>query len=216
MPCHHIISDRDIEKIYKITQISRYKISIECHDKNIKTLKIDIYSDSDRMNLGSITREYHIDYELRGIETSEMGKVALHQTFFLKESYQKKNIARSLFDQEITIYANNEFNEIHLDAIEDGVIVWRSLGYKYLDESTEENLMIRWYEYFHTIFSDIPENERMFIMNKTKVFADIIGKYKSPKERISFPEWLRKTKLVTAEPMFYILSNKGGNNGQKI
>lgn len=205
MPCHHIISDSDIRNIYDISKISNADIETVCNDMNSKSIKVDIYFDLDKMNSTYITREYYDEYELRGTRTLELGKVALHQTFFLKEEYQRTGIADSLFLKEISTYSDNAFKEIHLDAVEDGVIVWRSLGYRYLDESTEVNLMVRWYEYFYTIFQDISLSERKFIVNKTKTFKQVLRKYKVPIDRITFPEWLRSQSLVTSEPMFYKL-----------
>ena len=207
MSCHHIISDSDIEKIYNITKISSFHIETTCYDINRKGANIDIYSDSDKMNSTDITREYHDDYELRGTSTLELGKVALHKTFFLKKEYRKDGIADSLFWREIDIYKDNGFKEIHLDAVEDGVIVWRSLGYRYLDENTEVNLMTRWYEYFYTTFQDISLLEKKSIVHKTKKFEQVLRKYKVPNDRITFPEWLRNQSLVTAEPMYYKLYN---------
>jgi GNAT superfamily N-acetyltransferase len=207
MSCHHIISDSDIENIYGITKISSFDIETTCYGIERKSAKIDIYSDTAKMNLTDITREYHDDYELRGTEILELGKVALHQTFFLKEEYQRNGIADSLFLKEIRIYREKGFKEIHLDAVEDGVIAWRSLGYSYLDESTEVNLMLRWYEYFYTTFQDIALSERKFIVKKTKNFKQVLQKYRVPNDRITFPEWLRNQGLVTSEPMFYRLDN---------
>ncbi len=205
MPCHSIISDEDIEKIYDIPKISSFDIVTDCLDKSKKSAKIDIFKDSKRLNTTYITREYDENYELRGTTESTLGKVVLHQTFFLQEENQKLGLATSLFWKELDIYRNNDFNEIHLDAIEDGIIVWHSLGYHYLDESTEANLMIRWYEYFVETFDEISEEERTKIIHKTNNFEQVLKKYKVPKNKITFSKWLRKNDLVTAEPMFYKL-----------
>jgi len=207
MSCHHIISDFDIEKIYNITKISSFNIETTCYHINRKSAKIDIYIGSDKMNSTDITREYHDGYELRGSSTLELGKVALHQTFFLKEEYQRNGIADSFFMKEKSIYLDNGFKEIHLDAVEDGIIAWRSLGYEYLDENTEVNLMLKWYEYFYTTFEDIAISKRKYIAHKTKNFKQVLRKYKVPNDRITFPEWLRSQSLVTSEPMFYKLNN---------
>jgi len=206
MPCHHIISDIDIENIYKIKEVSYCDININCIDEFIKSSTIDIYSEKkDRLNKTYIAREYHENYELRGTKELKVGKVALHQTFFLKEEYQKLGLATAIFEKEKDIYRENGFKEIHLDAVEDGVIVWRTLGYKYSDEDTEYMLMRWWYEYFTTIFLDIPLKEQTIIAGKITKFEKIPKKYKIPNGKITFSKWLRKDGLVTAEPMYYKL-----------
>jgi len=205
MPCHHIISDEDIEKVYDIPEISSYDIETNCFDQSKKSAKIDIFQKTKKLNKSYITIEYCQNYELRGTAESILGKVVLCQTFFLEEEHQNLGLATSLFWKERDIYRNNNFNEIHLDAIEDGIIVWRSLGYNYLDDSTEANLMIRWYQYFVETFDEISEQEQVKIIHKTKEFEQVLRKYKVPNDKITFPEWLRSNNLVTSEPMFYKL-----------
>ena len=206
MSCHHIISDSDIENIYDVNGVSSYETDIDCINVSSKSARIDIFSSTgDKINETYIEREYYEDYELRGTRELKLGKVALHQTFFLKEMYQRLGLATSFFWKEINIYRDNGFKEIHLDAVEDGVIVWRTLGYKYLDENTEHTLMRWWYEYFFSTFSDISEEEQLSISSKIKKFEKIPKKYKIPNDRIIFSVWLRSNDLVTAEPMFYQL-----------
>ena len=141
MSCHHIISDSDIENIYDINDVSSYETDINCIDVSSKSARIDIFSSTgDRINEIDIYREYHENYDLRGTKEREFGKVALHQIFFLKEEYQQLGLTTSFFWKEINIYRDNGFKQIHLEATKDGILVWRSLGYKYLDENTEVNL----------------------------------------------------------------------------
>ena len=205
MPCHHIISDTDIEHIYDIKKVSSYDISIDCVNKVKKSVSIDIFLNADKLNKTYITREYRENYELRGTTEVKLDKVALHQTFFLKEEYQNKGLATDFFEKELEIYRKNGFKEIHLDAVEDGIIVWHKLGYIYLDEDTEYSLMRWWYEYFNTIFLDIAIEERVSISGKIKKWEKVPKKYKIPYNKISFSVWLRRNNLVTSEPMFYKL-----------
>lgn len=141
MSCNNLISNAEVEYAYNDEKfiISNQVIS-NCVDNNIKKVFIEIY-DEDNITLleKPIERLYFREKELFS-NINQIGKVAKHEYFILKDIHQNKGIAKKVHERELEIYRRNNFIEIQLDAAWDGLIVWKKLFYKFAN-STQENLV---------------------------------------------------------------------------
>lgn len=199
MPVIQIISDNDIEKIYKTTPIKRVDVLSVCDTEELQKTVIDIFDkDNTQMNKEPIHREYHTTKSLKSYEGS--GKVAEHKLFVLNDNQKGKGIAKKLHDKEIQIYVNNEFVEIHLHAAWDGIFIWDKLGFKYVNPGAYEPIVYsRWREYFLKAYTQ--EN-----LDKTSKY-DILLKYGSiktvpEKYKKGFGTWLLSEGKNFSVPMY--------------
>ena len=200
MSCHDLISKDEILSIYSTKTISKIWFREDCAggiNPNVKEVEIGLLDkDMDPMLIHPIKRTYFRDLQLKTY--SGTGKVAKHDLFVLKQDYRRKGFAKEFHKKELPIYKSKEFNEIHLDAAFDGVIVWKKLGYSYEEESQNITLLGIWKRYFMEMHDDIPIQEKYTIMKGYKMLSDVPIKYTN-----QFGEWLDKTyKKTLIVPMY--------------
>jgi len=97
-----IISDGDIEEIYKITPIKRVDVSSKCDTEELQETVIHIFDNYNvQMNKEPIVRKYHTEKSLKSCQG--VGKVAEHKLFVLNDELRGKGIAKKLHEKEIQI-----------------------------------------------------------------------------------------------------------------
>lgn len=170
MICHEIISDDCIDAIYDVNLIASRKVNSKCKDSFTKTAEITILDTNNRgMTQIVIKREYHSAKLLYGKE-NEFGKVAEHKTFILHKEFRKKGIAREITANEEKIYGEKSFDQVQLEAEWDGVVVWRKLGYEYVDETAEDEIVAAWNMFINKF---IVQTGKMDVESRAKLIAGI-------------------------------------------
>lgn len=199
MPSTQVISDNDIEIIYKTTPIERVNISSVYDTDELQKTTIDIFDkDNIRINKEPIYREYHINKLLKS--SKGLGKVAEHKLFVLKDNQRGKGIAKKLHDKEIEIYSNNDFREIHLNAAWDGIFTWGKLGFKYVNPVAHEPIVYsRWREYFLKAYTqeNLDKMDKYAILLKYGTIKTVPEKYKK-----GFGTWLFSEGKNFSVPMY--------------
>ncbi|GGD47585.1 hypothetical protein GCM10012288_22270 [Malaciobacter pacificus] len=142
MYCNSLISDTDVENIYKDGKIISKNIShsfssVDCSTKKILIIVFDKHNIN--MLHRPIERLYFQNKQLFS-DSSKSGKVVKHEYFMLKDEFQGKNIASNVHVKELETYKINGFLEIQLDAAWDGLVVWKKLFYNFATVR-DENLI---------------------------------------------------------------------------
>jgi len=180
--CNDILSDSDIEKIYQNFDL---ELDSDCTNNNEKSVICDIKKDNKLINETKIGRTYYREYDL--IKYIFKGKVAKHDMFILKAEYRNKGIAKSIHNNEMDIYQKNNFKQIQLEAAFDGIIVWKKLGFNYVNKNAERNLITAWKKYA----KDILKLSTKEIIKINKI-SDISKSRLKPNNKIQFTKWYQK------------------------
>lgn len=188
MACNGIISDTDIGSIYNIPQIATVNVRSGCLSNQLKEAEINVTDSTTFMTAIPVQRSYHALKPLRAF--AGVGKVAEHKLFMLNPAYRNKGIATALAQNEETVYKNNSFNEVQLDAAMDGIVVWKRLGYEYANKTDEDKLVAIWKRYFADQFTNLPAPQKFGIMSRVKKMSDIPTKYLAPNGLPTFGEWV--------------------------
>ena len=72
---------------------------------------------------GELKREVFAEFPL----TSEPGSraaIAQNKLFWLADSFKKQGFARAIYEREMALYRSWGIREIHLTAVDDGLVVW--------------------------------------------------------------------------------------------
>lgn len=187
MPCNDLISNSDIENIYKDDNlIVTNSILSNCETDDSKKSLIKIFDkDSDCMLQRDIERVYFRNKELLS-KKEELGKVVKHEYFILKDEFQGKKIASSVHVKELEAYRRNNFNEIQLDAAWDGLVVWKKMFFKFASVKDESLIKIAIQRYLREIKNmSIEEIEKAI---KNKPFSISLHYLKD--DNIDFKEWV--------------------------
>ncbi len=193
-----LLADEKIEKIYDdIYDIVKIELfNKKCQSDNEKIVSLNLFNKDDKLNDSEIKRIFYSNYEFRGREGS--GKVAFHDIFFLKDKYKSIGLAKKIHEKEKEIYKNNSIQQIHLNPMSDGVIVWAKLGYLYLDRESEIIINQRFFEYLEEIKS-IEDEEYDKLMDifydedenfLTNQWSKVDKKYFFADGKDSFTDWL--------------------------
>lgn len=152
MACNDLISDTDIKNIYMdYNLIVKNNIKSKCKDDNIKeSVIVLIDKNGDTMLERNIERIYYREKRLYSRE-NQFGKVAEHKYFILKDNFQRKKIASKVHKKELTTYVKNEFDEIHLEAAWDGLVVWKKMLYKFANHIDENLIKIAIHRYLKEV-----------------------------------------------------------------
>lgn len=192
MQCDYIISDNDVEEIYDNTSYNlESTIHKSCDEVNSKYISLNITTNSNELTTSPIKREF-FNEKLLFNKAGTVGKVAEHIHFFIKEEYRQEGIAKAIHENELVIYTRNDFKQIQLTAVGDGVLVWRKLYYKYKDSTQEKKILDNLWIYLTKVHRlNIEQIESKF---KNKSLKDISSKYfLAPSNgKDSFLKWLQK------------------------
>lgn len=215
MGCHNIISDKDIEEIFKnIKFIKEIHCLSECPDIDEKTAHIILYDKDDSVlsdsqfacehHMHAICRTYYASKPL--INSTQTAKVAEHKLLALKEKYRNKKISKLLKENEDRIYLRNNIKQVWLKASWDGLITWSRIGYIFVDPSLENDFVSLWRRYVNDEFI-LEENEYLRLMKIDKL-SDIPQKYLLPKESSiePFSTWILKKKKIRLAKMYRDIS----------
>jgi hypothetical protein len=188
MPCNDLISDTDIENIYKDDNlIVTNSISSDCETNDSKRSLVKIFDkDGNCMLQRDIERVYFRSKELFS-KKEELGKVVKHEYFILKDEFQGNKIASAIHVKELETYHRNEFDEIQLDAAWDGLIVWKKMFFKFASTRDESLIKIAIQKYLKEIKNmSIEEIEKAI---KNKPFS-ISPHFLKSDDNLDFKEWV--------------------------
>lgn len=144
--CDDILNNDDIKKIYNVKEIKKAKLTTDCDSDDKKGMDIDIFNDIEQINSAFILRNYYRNKSYLKKEGS--GKVAEHVQCYFHDKYKSFGLGSKLSKREKKVYLENNFSQIHLNnASADGIIVWRKLGFEYVDENTERIILSLWHAY---------------------------------------------------------------------
>ena len=154
MACNSLISDAQIENIYKDDEfVITNSISSSCEDSDTKKTLIEVF-DQNNINMlqRPIERTYFRNKELYSDKTTT-GKVVKHEYFILKDEFQGKKIVSNIHPKEMDSYRANGFVEIQLDAAWDGLVVWKKMFYQFANVRDENFIKIAIQRYLREVKS---------------------------------------------------------------
>lgn len=187
MPCNDLISDTDVENIYKDDNlIVTNNISSDCETDDSKKSLVKIFDkDGNYMLQRDIERVYFRNKELFS-KKEELGKVVKHEYFILKDEFQGNKIASAIHLKELETYRRNEFDEIQLDAAWDGLIVWKKMFFKFASIKDESLIKIAIQMYLKEVKRmSLEEIEKVI---KNKPFSINLNYLKD--DSIDFRHWI--------------------------
>lgn len=195
MGCNQLISDVDIEEIYKDDNlITTNQIdTLPCKSNDIKNTKIHIFNQNNHMcqhdNSTPILREYHRNYKLASPSSAEdNGKVAIHEQFLLKAEFRNQKIAKTIHQKELKTYVRLGFKEIQLEAEMDGLIVWQKMYFNVKDNKNISFIRIAIQKYLATIKH--MSNKDIDSIIKKGIFKMPIEHLVSTDENSNFSNWI--------------------------
>ena len=152
MACNDLISDIQIESIYKDDNlIDSNDVASLCTNEDLKKSQINIYDEnSSCMIQRPIERTYFRDKELFS-DSSLSGKVVKHEYFILKDEFQGKKVFSKIHPKEIETYRTCGFKEIQLDAAWDGLVVWKKMFFVFKSKRDENLIKIAIQKYLKEV-----------------------------------------------------------------
>ena len=187
MACNDLISNTEVEDIYKDDQVvvSNQVVS-NCIDDDTKKIFVEMYDQNNITLLQrAIERSYFREKPLFS-KKSQSGKVVKHEYFILKDEYQSKGIAKKIHVKELEAYRRNGFDEIQLDAAWDGLVVWKKLFYKFVSARDENLVKIAIQRYLREVKNmSIEEIEKTIKNNPFSISPSYLKD-----ETLDFKEWI--------------------------
>ena len=110
MPCHDLISDQEIEKIYKNVHpvATSHSITTSCQSLDKKQASIHLYDETTKINQSEICSYFLRDERLHGTTGEGMrGKVVENSLIVLHNAYKRKGIGSKIHDKEKKIYKSH-------------------------------------------------------------------------------------------------------------
>lgn len=188
MSCNSLMQNSSIEYIYHDKEfIISNQVETECLNEETKKALIYIFDKNENtLLIRPIERTYFKEKELHS-KNGNYGKVVKHDYFILKNEFHGNNIATKIHKNEIQSYKNNNFIEIHLDAAWDGLIVWKKLFFKFVNQKQENYIKMAIHLYL--------KNEKGFTIQK---IAEIIKnnpfninmEYLKSENGLDFKDWV--------------------------
>jgi hypothetical protein len=166
--CKQLLSNSEIEKTYdNSNKLNLYdykyngvEIFPTCNNKNIKNVTLDIKKDD--IVISELVERTYLNSE-KLMSCNKSARVACHKFFIIKDKY-KGGIAKELHNSECKIYSENKIKEIHLHAIDDGVVVWLRLGFIIVSNNSLQIVYEKFMEYLENI-KNLSDNELDIINN---------------------------------------------------
>lgn len=206
MPCHDLISHEDIEKIYKRVHpiISSYNVDDRCQSVDKKQAYIHLYDGTQKINKSEICSYFLRDGRIYGTE-SLRGKVVDNSLTYLEDRYKRIGIGSKIHDKEKKIYKDNNFLQIHLTAMYDGLVYWPSKKFKFVRPHDETMLVAQWKAYVADA-AGLGLNGKAYldVIKNVVLLSQIDKQYLLPSDvtKLPFTEWL-STKNVTLNSKMY-------------
>ena len=197
LSCDRVLTDAEIVSIYNIKQ-EKLKASVvykDCRGGGSdaqKYVRIEVSTANDVLVERPVEREYFEQAKL--LSKTGYGKVAKHYLFRLKESYKQHGIGKELHANEFTLYKLREFDEIQLKAAWDGLVVWRRLHFRFINQDVEKSLLRKLQAYLIEI-KGYSKSEVATILDKKQSIASIHSDYLIDSVKLHFTDWLTQKAL---------------------
>jgi len=183
MICNKVITNSQILEAYSIDDIvPKYRTS--SYDSNPKCI-----SDTHKDSLVYLTKDndeilqhccIHNEYIIMKNE-----KIVKLNNITIKDTLRRKKIVKNLLYKNKEVYKANGFKKIMFKAINDGVIVWKKLGFEF-DNLTDEKIILK---QFHIYLRTVKA-----ITNKRYTKMEHILKTLFFDDDINFTDWLSSKK----------------------
>jgi len=195
--CESIISDGDIKSIYEKSELAILKMECFCEENNTKkSVDVDLGYEGEELLEMPVTRDYFLSKQL--INKNISAKVACHLSFIIKKDYRRQGLSKTVHENELVVYKNNNFQQIHLLAAADGLVVWNRLFYKFAKNSDEKLLLMRLRAYLREIKQfDDSKVEKIL---KLKIAEMDISYFCD--ENMNFTDWLKKEETILTAVMY--------------
>ena len=204
MPCSKIITNNEIEAIYHDNHNNDVSIiKNECRDsQNSKYVFITIKKD----NIDILDKPVIWDYKessmlFKNIPHGGYGKVAKYEQIEINSKFRDEKLATKFDEQAISIYKRNNFQEIQITAIKDGIFIWPKLFYEFVDSKDIKKIIMEFDKYLFEIHKELTREQQISLINGIKTIDKIPKKYSKPNDgKISFIDWLAektKTKKIS-------------------
>lgn len=193
-PSDLVMPDSNIRNIYKIQEISKVNLETIHEEQSVKGAVIDIFNSTEQINSAPIVRLYHGKKDLINSDIKD-GKVVEHVQCYYYEKYRTFGLGSNISEREKSEYKEKEFLQIHINnASADGIVVWRKLGFQYVDENADRTILGLWYSYLADELKLNETNKEEFfdIISKTKTIKNIKKEYlyyNLPDGKKTFVEW---------------------------
>jgi hypothetical protein len=200
MPCSKIITDSEIEAIYHDSHNNNISfVKNECRDaENSKYVFISVKKD----NVDILDKPIIWDYKessmlFKNIPHGGYGKIAKYEQIEINSKFRDEKLATKFDKEAILIYQRNNFKEIQITAIKEGVFVWPKLFYEFVNPKDILKLITEFERYLFEVHSELTTTQRITVMNGIKTIDKIPKNYSKPNNgKISFTDWLaEKTKV---------------------
>jgi len=193
-PSNLVMLDSSIKNIYKIQEISRMELETVPEKEDVKGAIINIFNSNNQINSAPIIRFYYGKKDLINSPVKD-GKVVEHVQCYYYEKYRTFGLGSKINEREKSEYKKNNFLQIHVNnASADGIVVWRRLGFQYVDENADRTILGLWYSYLADELKLNETNKEEFfdIISKTKTIKNIKKEYlyhNLPNGKKTFIEW---------------------------
>jgi hypothetical protein len=193
-PSNLVMLDSSIKNIYKIQEISRMELETVPEKEDVKGAIINIFNSNNQINSAPIIRFYYGKKDLINSPVKD-GKVVEHVQCYYYEKYRTFGLGSKINEREKSEYKKNNFLQIHVNnASADGIVVWRRLGFQYVDENADRTILGLWYSYLTDELKLNETNKEEFfdIISKTKTIKNIKKEYlyhNLPNGKKTFIEW---------------------------
>lgn len=185
MACNSIISDENIKEAFNTDNIkASFMKATYCERDDIKTAFIDIEKNGKKLlEHCCIHKEYIKDIDYKFVKL---------QGIRIKTNLRNSGISKKIIKRNIKIYRKENFKCIKLNAIQDGMIVWSKLGFKF-DNIKDERTILR---YFRDYLNEIKK-----IKNKGYTSIKSIDSSDFFDSKINFTDWLSENTKLYGLPM---------------
>lgn len=190
MSCNSIIPDSEVSAIYTNVDAD-YSIDVvknEC--RNAATSKY-VHLEVSKGNEILLDKPIIWDFlkESRCWKSGTYGKVAKFEQITIASKFKDLKIATKFDESGIVILRRNQFKEIHITAIHDGILVWSKLFYKFVYREDEDKIIGLFQKYLFHIHG-MNSVERSNILMKIKAVNEIPKRIARPTDKIKFVDWL--------------------------
>lgn len=197
MACTDIISNSDILLIYKKYFVENIIVNYDnCVPNTIKKLSLNLYTKENKpILLRPLEIYYHKNKQY--ISFKGIGKVVEIVYVSLNHTYRNKGYYKQVHLKELSTYKKYNFKEIQLNAIYQGIIVWKKLGFNYVYIDDDKKMLATWIDFMLNDKLDIPFSRKVVIINKYKLLSDVEEEYLK-----GFYDWLIKNYREIMIPMY--------------
>lgn len=190
MSCNSIIPNSEVCAIYTNvdTSYSVQLIQNECRNgATSKYVHLEVAKDEENLLDKPIIWDFL--KENRCWTSGAYGKVAKFEQITIASKFKDLKVATKFDESGIAILRRNQFKEIQITAIHDGILVWSKLFYKFAFMDDEDKIITLFQKYLFQIHG-MNSVERSSILMKIKSVKDIPKRIARPKDKMKFVDWL--------------------------